>query len=180
MAIRRSVFSEVGGFTSGIGRIGKVPLGCEETELCIRYTSAHPDHRFVLTRDAIVHHLVPPSRRSWHYFWTRCWAEGLSKAAVSSLVGSKSGLASERRHVLRSLPKEVGRSIKSLPREPRTSSTKVALIVAGTAIATAGLLRGRLALRKSPIEPRDGELEILLAERQDPGGSRTSAVPTNS
>jgi hypothetical protein len=34
MAMRRRVFTQVGGFTSGIGRIGQVPLGCEETELC--------------------------------------------------------------------------------------------------------------------------------------------------
>ena len=59
MAIRRSVFDLVGGFTSGIGRIGKVPLGCEETELCIRYGAQRPGDRFVLERDAIVHHLVP-------------------------------------------------------------------------------------------------------------------------
>src|SRR5665213_2602093 len=36
MAINRRVFTQVGGFTSGIGRIGQIPLGCEETELCIR------------------------------------------------------------------------------------------------------------------------------------------------
>ena len=107
MAMRRRVFTQVGGFTSGIGRIGQVPLGCEETELCIRYTSRFPDEHFVLARDAVVHHRVPASRLTWHYFWTRCWAEGLSKALVSSLVGSRSGLASERRHIMRSLPQGV-------------------------------------------------------------------------
>jgi glycosyltransferase involved in cell wall biosynthesis len=54
MVLRREVFDEVGGFTSGIGRIGKVPLGCEETELCIRYTSSHPEERFVLTHEAVL------------------------------------------------------------------------------------------------------------------------------
>jgi hypothetical protein len=34
MAIRRRLFTSVGGFSSRIGRIGIVPLGCEETELC--------------------------------------------------------------------------------------------------------------------------------------------------
>jgi hypothetical protein len=153
MALRRAVFTSVGGFTDGIGRIGKVPLGCEETELCIRYTASHPTERFVLTHGAVVHHLVPPSRTSWHYFRTRCWAEGLSKAAVSSLVGSRSGLSSERAHVARALPTDVLRSLGSVPHAPRSSLTKVLLIVVGTCIAAAGLVRGRLALRRAPIRP---------------------------
>jgi glucosyl-dolichyl phosphate glucuronosyltransferase len=160
MVLRRRIFDEVGGFTSGIGRIGKVPLGCEETELCIRYTAKHPGERFVLERDAVVHHLVPPSRLTWSYFRSRCWAEGLSKAAVSSLVGSRSGLASERTHVLKAMPKELTASLGAVARRPRDSTAKVALIVSGAAVAAAGLVRGRMALRRSPLEG-GGELVQL-------------------
>jgi GT2 family glycosyltransferase len=160
MALRRRVFRSVGGFTSGIGRIGKVPLGCEETELCIRYTKLCPAEYFVLARDAKVHHRVPASRLTWHYFWTRCWAEGLSKAAVSSLVGSGSGLAAERRHLMRSLPRDLARSLLSFPRQPRAASARVFLILAGTAYAFAGLLRGRIALRQAPIVPWGSDLEL--------------------
>jgi glycosyltransferase involved in cell wall biosynthesis len=160
MAMRRRVFTQVGGFTSGIGRIGQVPLGCEETELCIRYTSRFPDEQFVLARAAIVHHRVPASRLTWHYFWTRCWAEGLSKALVSSLVGSRSGLASERRHIMRSLPQEFGRSLRMAPRHPFSAAARSMLIVAGTAFAVAGLFRGRLALRGAPLESSSDELEL--------------------
>jgi len=160
MAMRRRVFTQVGGFTSGIGRIGQIPLGCEETELCIRYSSRFPDEQFVLARGAIVHHRVPASRLTWHYFWTRCWAEGLSKALVSSLVGSESGLASERRHITRSLPKEFGRSLRMFPRHPLSALSRSVLIFAGTACAVAGLLRGRLALRGTPIESGGDDLEL--------------------
>jgi len=160
MAMRRRVFTQVGGFTSGIGRIGQVPLGCEETELCIRYTSRFPDERFVLVRDAVVHHRVPASRLTWHYFWTRCWAEGLSKALVSSLVGSHSGLASERRHIMRSLPQEFGRSLRMIPRHPLLAAVRSMLILAGTTYAVAGLLRGRLALHGAPIESGGDDLEL--------------------
>jgi GT2 family glycosyltransferase len=163
MAMRRRLFTQVGGFTSGIGRIGQIPLGCEETELCIRYSARFPDERFVLSRDAVVHHRVPASRLTWHYFWTRCWAEGLSKALVSSLVGSQSGLASERRHVMRSLPKEFGRSLRMLPRHPLSAVTRSALILAGTAYAVAGLVRGRLALRGKPFEATGDDLELSHA-----------------
>jgi GT2 family glycosyltransferase len=160
MAMRRRVFTQVGGFTSGIGRIGQIPLGCEETELCIRYSARFPDEQFVLARSAVVHHRVPASRLTWHYFWTRCWAEGLSKALVSSLVGSRSGLASERRHIMRSLPQEFGRSLRMAPRHPISAVARSVLIVAGTAFAVAGLLRGRLALRGAPVGANGDELEL--------------------
>ena len=176
MVLRRSVFDDVGGFTSGIGRIGKVPLGCEETELCIRYTSSHPNERFVLTHDAVVHHVVPASRLSWSYFRSRCWAEGLSKAAVSSLVGSKDGLSSERQHLLRAMPREVGRSVCALPRQPKVSATRIFLIVVGGAIAAAGLLRGRLAVRRTPIVPAGDELGQLISTKGNVDGPCPSVV----
>jgi len=171
MAIRRRVFATVGGFTSGIGRIGKVPLGCEETELCIRYTATATNERFVLTRDAVVHHLVPPSRLSWYYFRSRCWAEGLSKAAVSSLVGSRSGLASERAHLARSIPRELGTCLRRLPRHPREAVTKGSLIVAGASIAVAGMIRGNSALRREPIKPGGDELTLLITSKGDSDGT---------
>lgn len=175
MAMRRKVFASVGGFTLGLGRIGRVPLGCEETELCIRYCARYSNERFVLVRDAIVHHRVPTSRLTWHYFWTRCWAEGISKAAVSSLVGAGSGLASERRHLARSLPIEVATSVRSLLRHPRSASIRTALIVAGTACAVAGLLKGRLSLRRNPLLAGDGSQQLLTIPG-DNGGTRLPAT----
>jgi GT2 family glycosyltransferase len=176
MAIRRRVFATVGGFTSGIGRIGKVPLGCEETELCIRYTAQAPNERFVLARDAIVHHLVPRSRLSWHYFRSRCWAEGLSKAAVSSLVGSKHGLASERVHLTRSLPRELGRCISQLPTRPRSAATKGSLILVGASVAAAGLFRGSAALRRDPIKPGGDKLKLVTSSGGDTDGTLPSGA----
>jgi glycosyltransferase involved in cell wall biosynthesis len=162
MAMRRKVFTAVGGFTSGIGRIGKVPLGCEETELCIRYVSSHPNEYFVIARDAVVHHRVPRSRLTWKYFWTRCWAEGLSKAAVTSLVGSSSGLSSERRYVTRALPREFFQSVRSLRRQPSASAMRIAYMVAGTACACAGIVKGRVALRRTPLTAGTDGLDLRL------------------
>ena len=170
MAIRRGVFASVGGFTSGIGRVGSTPLGCEETELCIRYTEQFAGERFVLARAAVVHHLVPASRLTWKYFWTRCWAEGISKAAVSTLVGTGSGLSSERRHVVRALPLEIGRSVRMLARDPRSASRRIALMVMGTLIAVAGLLRGHVALRRGPIVIDHEALELLIVALKDEAG----------
>jgi len=153
MAMRRSVFSEVGGFTDGIGRVGRVPLGCEETELCIRYGQRHPEHRMVLVRDAIVHHRVPESRCTWHYFSSRCWAEGISKAAVASLVGPGDGLSAERAHVARALPREVGAALSLLPRQRGAALSRVFHICAGALLALAGLTRGTIEFRRRPLSP---------------------------
>lgn len=175
MAIRRSVFSSVGGFTSGIGRVGLTPLGCEETELCIRYTSAFPNERFVLCRDAVVHHRVPAPRLTWHYFWTRCWAEGLSKAAVSSIADASSGLSSERHYVIHTLPSELVRDARMLIRHPRDALIRVTLVAMGTMLAIAGLFRGHVALRRSPIQS-GGDEESLLLKASDSGAVSGSLI----
>ena len=149
--LHRRVFDSVGGFSAGLGRIGNNSLGCEETELCIRYSAAFPDDRFVLRRDAIVHHHVPSSRLTWHYFWTRCWAEGLSKAAVGALVGSEQGLSAERAHALQAMPRELRATFAMVAKQPRDAFLRAGYIVAGSLLALGGLLRGRLALRSGGL-----------------------------
>ncbi|HEX7069396.1 MAG TPA: glycosyltransferase family 2 protein, partial [Rhodothermales bacterium] len=42
MSFRREVFDRVGAFNPDVGRIGLTPVGCEETELCIRAALAIP------------------------------------------------------------------------------------------------------------------------------------------
>ncbi|MGH9010562.1 MAG: glycosyltransferase family 2 protein, partial [Acidimicrobiia bacterium] len=56
MAFRREVFEAVGGFRSGIGRVGKRPVGCEETELCIRARQHFPRGVFLFDPEAVVRH----------------------------------------------------------------------------------------------------------------------------
>jgi hypothetical protein len=46
------------------------------------------------------------------------------------------------------------------PRHPFSAAARSGLILAGTAYAVAGLLRGRLALRGAPLEPGGDELEV--------------------
>jgi glycosyltransferase involved in cell wall biosynthesis len=104
MSFRRELFQKVGGFRVGIGRIGTRPLGCEETEFCIRAGRACPDGVFVYQPRARVRHRVPEQRASWRYFLSRCYAEGLSKSQVVSAAGTGRGLAAERSYTLRTLP----------------------------------------------------------------------------
>jgi GT2 family glycosyltransferase len=139
MAFRRDALTAAGGFRDGLGRIGRVPLGCEETELCLRIQARLPGARVVYDPRAAVTHRVPAARAEWRYFAARCWGEGLSKAAVARLAGAGPGLASERRHALRTLPAGIVEALGA--RAPR----RAAAIAAGLAITTAGYVRGRVA-----------------------------------
>lgn len=108
MSFRREAFEVAGGFLPHMGRVGARPIGCEETEFCIRAAQRLPGFQFLYDPAAVVHHKVTPSRAQWSYYLSRCFWEGLSKARVSQLVGAADGLSSERAHALRTLPRGVG------------------------------------------------------------------------
>lgn len=144
MSYRREVLQETGGFREGIGRIGKRPLGCEETELSIRGLRAFPGGQVLYDPSAKVEHRVPRSRQTVCYFLQRCYAEGLSKALVSQLVGASSGLSSERTYTLQVLPRGVIAGLRSALRGDLTGLGRAAAIVAGLGMTTLGYLAGRL------------------------------------
>ncbi len=142
MSLRREVFDRVGGFAEDIGRIGRNPLGCEETELCIRarqaYHRAGEKIRIVFEPRAQVDHRVTEDRVQWGYLRRRSWAEGLSKAAVSKLVGSDDALSTERSYVAKILPAAVVRELRN------GRVTSAAAVVTALAFTAAGYARGRL------------------------------------
>ena len=143
MSVRRDVFARAGGFDPSMGRIGKRPLGCEETELCIRARRTIPGGRFVYEPAARVIHDVPAARTSWDYFRARCYSEGLSKARVAQLAGTQDGLASERSYAMRTLPAGVLRGLRDAGRGDRAGLVRAAAIVAGLVVTAAGYLSGR-------------------------------------
>ncbi|MFN8446530.1 MAG: glycosyltransferase [Caldilineaceae bacterium] len=104
MSFRRSIFKEIGGFRNEIGRVGTLPVGCEETELCIRAQQEWPFAEFVYDPDAHVQHHVPTQRASLRYFLERCYAEGVSKAQIARYVGNQAALSTEQSYVTRTLP----------------------------------------------------------------------------
>lgn len=108
MAIKRSVLDATGLFRTELGRgASRLPLGCEETELCIRAGRRFPGHVFVYAPEVFCAHKVPASRATWRYLMTRCWAEGLSKAALAQRSVRQAGLKAERDYVLKTLPRAV-------------------------------------------------------------------------
>jgi GT2 family glycosyltransferase len=144
MSYRRDVLAKAGGFREGIGRIGLRPLGCEETELSIRALQRFPGGQVLYDPSARVEHRVPRSRQRVRYFLERCYAEGLSKALVSQLVGASSGLSAERAYTFRVLPRGVIAGIHSASRGDVAGLGRAAAIVVGFGVTTLGYAVGRL------------------------------------
>jgi glycosyltransferase involved in cell wall biosynthesis len=148
-SFRREVFDVAGGFRSGIGRAsGKRPLGCEETEFCIRLRQAAPETILLFDDRAVIWHRVPAARARFGYFRTRCYAEGLSKAMVTQSVGMGDGLASERRHAMVALPRGVAHGLRAAVTGDPAGLGRAASIVAGLAFTTAGYAAG--SVRRAP------------------------------
>ena len=144
MSFRRSVLERTGDFVEGIGRVGKRPLGCEETELSIRARAAYRDSVILHVPSARVRHAVPGPRAEWGYFVSRCFAEGISKAKVARRRGSDSALASERTYVTRTLPRGVALGLRQALRGELGGLGRAGAIVIGLGLTVAGYVRGRL------------------------------------
>lgn len=146
MSFRREAFNRVeGGFVTGIGRTSTGrPLGCEETEFCIRLAQQAPGTMFVMDHRAMIWHFVSDSRCTVSYYLSRCFAEGISKAQVTASVGSGDGLSAERAYTTRTLPLGVLRGIRDLFRGDVAGAGRAAAIIAGLGMTASGYLRGKL------------------------------------
>jgi GT2 family glycosyltransferase len=139
MCLRREIFEAVGGFRVGIGRTSTRPLGCEETELCIRAGQHWPQKLFLYEPRIRIYHRVAANRARWSYFCARCYAEGQSKALVARHVGAGDGLASERMYVLKTLPQGVLRGLAdTVFRRDLMGLARAGAIVAGLIITITG------------------------------------------
>ncbi|MGW4732355.1 glycosyltransferase family 2 protein [Streptomyces shenzhenensis] len=148
-SFRRTAFDAAGGFATGIGRdAGSRPLGCEETELCIRLGRARPDAVLLIDDRAVIHHRVPAARERFGYFRSRAYAEGLSKALVARSVGAAKALESERRYATRVLPAGVARGLRDALLARPGGAGRAGAIVAGVLAAAGGYLVGSARARR--------------------------------
>jgi hypothetical protein len=152
MSFRRDVFDEVGGFTDALGRLGSVPVSCDETELAIRARRRRRGSVVLHVPEARVEHAVPPERVTWRYLVWRCWAEGRSKALVTMSVGAQDSLASERSYVVRVLPRAVGRALRDALRGDRDGLRRAGAIVGALATTLTAYVYGRaLGTHSRPV-----------------------------
>ncbi len=153
--IRREVFEVVGGFRHSIGRVGGRLMGGEEAEFCIRARQHWPQKFFLYEPRAKIHHRIPSHRTNWRYFWSRCYAEGLSKAVVASYVGTKDALASERTYILRTLSQGIVRGLAdALHRDDLTGLARAGAIMFGLMVTMAGYLAGSTFLQVDKLRTK--------------------------
>ncbi|MGW6459628.1 hypothetical protein ACWF94_27505, partial [Streptomyces sp. NPDC055078] len=164
------------------GRDGdKRPLGCEETELCIRLSKAVPDAVLLIDDRAVIHHKVPAPRERFAYFRTRTYAEGLSKALVAKSVGSGKGLESERRYTTRVLPAGVVRGLRDAALGRRGGAGRAGAIIAGVVTAAGGYAVGSAKARGGGVTFSSGPIAPLPPEpkeSRESGESPTAESPS--
>jgi glycosyltransferase involved in cell wall biosynthesis/GT2 family glycosyltransferase len=146
MSFRRAPLLEVGGFSHDLGRVGTLPVGCEETDLSIRVHQRWPESEILYDPAAEVEHVVPASRGRVRYFLDRCRAEGRSKAVLTGMVGSDDGLSSERSYVRRTLPLGVLKGLRDTLRGDGGGVGRAAMILVGLAATSVDYLRVRTGI----------------------------------
>jgi GT2 family glycosyltransferase len=145
--IKKEVFEDIGGFKNEVGRVGALPLGCEETELCIRALQRWPQKIFLFEPQARISHHIAAYRTGWHYFCSRCYFEGISKATIARYVGAQDSLSSERTYMLNALPRGVLRGLReTLFRCDVTGLMRAGTIIAGLIMTVTGYLVGNATL----------------------------------
>jgi glycosyltransferase involved in cell wall biosynthesis len=152
-SFRRTVFDFAGGFPSHIGRSAakRRPLGCEETEFCIRAARRRPGSVFLFESRAVIRHRVPEARCRFDYFRSRCYAEGLSKALVTRSVGTAAGLSAERSYTTVTLRRGVSRGLLRGIRGDAAALARAAAIIVGLLCASTGYAVGAIQHRLSDV-----------------------------
>jgi glucosyl-dolichyl phosphate glucuronosyltransferase len=143
MSFRRDTLLALNGFRVGIGRLDALPVGCEETELCLRLRKRWPTRRIVYTPKARVRHSVPRNRASCAYFIRRCHGEGISKAILTRTHGSRNALEAERRYLRRTLRRATAGYIRDVFRGDLRGAARLGAIACGVAAAAVGYGRTR-------------------------------------
>lgn len=178
MAFRTEPLREIGGFNPTTGRVGSLPIGCEETEACIELTAASPHRRVMYEPRALVHHHVSPDRTGLRYVVRRSWCEGLSKAAISRTIGMRSALSSESSYVTGVLLPGLARHLRA----GRRGAAAAFAVVLSVALAGAGYLAGsvlrvsgRPSAHRPPLHGPDAGAPLRPSVR---AAASTTVVPT--
>jgi cellulose synthase/poly-beta-1,6-N-acetylglucosamine synthase-like glycosyltransferase len=145
MSARRSTLREVGGFHADRG---------DDMDMCHRI--AYAQQRVLYEPLAIVHHFVPASRTTWHYFWRKCYFANQYKVEVFANMQEASSLSAELTFVTRTLTMGVLAEIRHVIRGDLYGLVRVGAMIAGIAFAGFGYLSGKLRLRWSRRVPAIG------------------------
>ena len=177
MSFRREPLLEVGGFSHDLGRVGTLPVGCEETDLSIRVHQRWPDAEILYDPEAAVDHVVPSSRGRVRYFLDRCRAEGRSKAVLTGMVGAQDGLSSERSYVRGTLPSGILGDLRDALRGDLSGLGRAAMIVVGLAATSVDYLRVRGGITKAAGAASVRPFGTIGPEKTNAAGGLPGAEP---
>ena len=147
MSVKRSVLREVAGFHSD---------DHDDMDMCHRI--AYAQHRVLYEPLAIVHHFVPATRTTWHYFWRRCYLVNQGKVEAFANMQEAAHLGAELSFVVYTLTTGVVTEIRDVIRGDLYGLARVGAMVTGIALAGLGHLSGRLRLRWSRRVPAIGQI----------------------
>jgi GT2 family glycosyltransferase len=151
MAFRSGAVVRAGLFDPTLGRLGSLPFGCEETELCVRLRRMDPSVRIVMAPAAVVHHHVPAERATLRYVWRRSYYEGIGKAILHRVTDAGS-LGTERDYALKVLTRAMFRDLAGIVRlrSPLVRIRRLAAIVGSLGLAGVGYVVGLLGRTTGP------------------------------
>ena len=164
MAIRYSVFEEIGGFREDFGKVGDVARP-EDTDLCLR--AAGDQGIWLYEPTASVGHWIPRQRTTVRYFARRCFHEGLGKAALAALDGARESTAAERSYTYRVLPHGVLLGLRDAARGDVWGAARAAAIALGFATTAAGFAAGSMSGISWPLPGNPRGRSIQSGEQPD-------------
>jgi glycosyltransferase involved in cell wall biosynthesis len=150
--LRRSLFTELGGYDVRLGRSLASHGGGEEAELCVRAQRRWPGSRFEFEPSAQIDHVVPAARLTLRYVLRRSYDEGKMKAAVARL---HPGALSPEVSFARNLPRAFTRYVGSGLALKRDGLARAGGITAIALAVVAGLAVGRLRYLLAPYRRQE-------------------------
>jgi O-antigen biosynthesis protein len=160
MILRRAAFEMVGGFRDNFGKVGDRSLP-EDTDLCLRITSAYDKAVWISDPAKLMGHRVPANRMTLNYFLTRCFYQGWGKAAMADMDGFSDSTSTERSYTRRILPAGVGRGLVEAARGDAFGMARSVMIAVGFVVTVAGWL----SFRREKLSRRIGRVLAPLMAR---------------
>jgi glucosyl-dolichyl phosphate glucuronosyltransferase len=148
MSARRSALQEIGGFHSD---------NHDDMDMCHRI--AFEGYGVLYEPLAIVHHTVPASRTTWHYFWRRCYFVNQGKVEAFANMQEAADLGAELAFVTRTLTSGARAELRLVLRGDLYGFARVAATIAGISLAGLGHVSGKWRLYRSRRAPA-AELRI--------------------
>lgn len=166
--LRRSLFTELGGYDVRLGRSHASHGGGEEAELCVRAQRRWPGSHFEYEPLAQIDHLVPVARLRLRYVLRRSYDEGKMKATVAWL---HPGALSPEVSFARTLPRAFARCVGSVLAFERGGVARAGAMTAMALAVVAGLIVGRVGhllapyRRRKPNSATDSTTTVAPASR---------------